>query len=321
MLVEQLTFVTTFIATAGLTSIGILVAYHLFRQDKREVFQILLYQQIFLFSFYMYSIWGNLALRQILTDVNLSSRLEEKLALFVPVLGIPFLIISWLMLMKFSFSLKKILFSIKWILLYTILTAISFITAAFLWHEKISYTTLTPDTYLVRCFASANLVFHLLFLYPYRKDIYKKAIDPGHKAILNCLLIYTALTTASSVILWYSNLFGAYSISFSFLFLFGAGAFLPVCLNMTKAEPKEKEKPPVRNFDSFCAEFGISKREAEIILEICSGKTNKAIADKLFITIQTVKDHNHRIYSKTQVKSRVQLANLVREKTGKVIAD
>ena len=70
------------------------------------------------------------------------------------------------------------------------------------------------------------------------------------------------------------------------------------------------------NFKSFCEIFEISKREAEIIWEICSGKTNKAISEKLFITLQTVKDHTHRIYTKTGVKSRVQLANLVREKTG-----
>jgi DNA-binding NarL/FixJ family response regulator len=69
-------------------------------------------------------------------------------------------------------------------------------------------------------------------------------------------------------------------------------------------------------FPEFCDMYEISKREAEIILEICTGKSNKAIADKLFITLQTVKDHNHRIYTKTQVRSRVQLANLVREKTG-----
>lgn len=70
------------------------------------------------------------------------------------------------------------------------------------------------------------------------------------------------------------------------------------------------------DFDAFCNFYEISKREAEIILEICSGLSNKAISEKLFITLQTVKDHNHRIYTKIGVKSRVQLANLVRKKTG-----
>jgi DNA-binding CsgD family transcriptional regulator len=317
MFVEQLTFIATFIATAGLTAIGILISHQLFRQDKRAVFQILLYHQIFLFSFYMYSIWGNIALRQILRDVNLNSGMEEKLALFFPVLGIPFLIISWLMLLKFSFSLKEIHFSRKWILLYFILIGITFFTAVYVWHEKLSYTSLTPDTYLIKFFAVTNLMFHLLFLYPFGNDIFKKAVAPNQKAILRCLLMYSAAITFSSLLLWNSGLFGVYSLSFSFLLLFGAGALLPVCLKLTHTAPIEKKALPVSNFTSFCIEHGISKREAEIILEICSGKTNKAISEKLFITLQTVKDHTHRIYSKTQVKNRIQLANLVREHTGK----
>lgn len=68
------------------------------------------------------------------------------------------------------------------------------------------------------------------------------------------------------------------------------------------------------SFDGFCRQYEISKREAEIIVEISRGKTNKAIAESLFITIQTVKDHAHRIYTKTGVKNRVQLTNMVRER-------
>ncbi|WP_081782530.1 response regulator transcription factor [Prolixibacter bellariivorans] len=38
--------------------------------------------------------------------------------------------------------------------------------------------------------------------------------------------------------------------------------------------------------------------------------TNQQIADKLFISIETVKDHNSRIFLKTEVKNRTQLARL-----------
>ena len=44
--------------------------------------------------------------------------------------------------------------------------------------------------------------------------------------------------------------------------------------------------------------------------EICKGKTNQQIADDLFITLQTVKDHTHNIYKKVKVKNRVQLSQL-----------
>ena len=58
--------------------------------------------------------------------------------------------------------------------------------------------------------------------------------------------------------------------------------------------------------------YKISKREQEVILLICEGKTNKEIEDELFISLQTVKDHIYRIYQKTGVKNRVQLTNLFR---------
>lgn len=57
--------------------------------------------------------------------------------------------------------------------------------------------------------------------------------------------------------------------------------------------------------------YGISRRETEIIELICKGMSNQEISDSLFISLQTVKDHVHRIFTKTGVKNRVQLTNLV----------
>ena len=58
--------------------------------------------------------------------------------------------------------------------------------------------------------------------------------------------------------------------------------------------------------------YNISNREKEIITLICNGNSNRQIADQLFISIYTVKDHIHNIFQKTNVKNRVQLANLFR---------
>lgn len=56
--------------------------------------------------------------------------------------------------------------------------------------------------------------------------------------------------------------------------------------------------------------YNISPREQEIVGLLCKGQTNKEIADELFISLQTVKDHVYRIYRKTDVKNRVQLVTL-----------
>lgn len=71
------------------------------------------------------------------------------------------------------------------------------------------------------------------------------------------------------------------------------------------------EALPVRSVGSDSLEgFGISKRELEVINLICQGMTNQEIADVLFISLKTVKDHNYRIFQKTGVRNRVELVQL-----------
>ena len=62
--------------------------------------------------------------------------------------------------------------------------------------------------------------------------------------------------------------------------------------------------------ENVIGKYGISKREVEVFELICKGMTNQEISDSLFISVQTVKDHIHRIFIKTGVKNRVQLTNL-----------
>jgi DNA-binding NarL/FixJ family response regulator len=69
----------------------------------------------------------------------------------------------------------------------------------------------------------------------------------------------------------------------------------------------------ILSFEDFCSKYDISPRESDIIREICNGLSNKEISERLFISLQTVKDHTHRIYIKTNVRSRVQLINLVKD--------
>jgi DNA-binding CsgD family transcriptional regulator len=58
------------------------------------------------------------------------------------------------------------------------------------------------------------------------------------------------------------------------------------------------------------SKFQISKRELDIIHLVCSGKSNQEIADTLFISLGTVKDHLYNIYKKVGIKNRTQLAKL-----------
>lgn len=60
------------------------------------------------------------------------------------------------------------------------------------------------------------------------------------------------------------------------------------------------------------SKYNISPREQEIIQLISKGKSNKEIAEVLYISLQTVKHHTHSVYRKLNVKNRVQLSNFIR---------
>lgn len=62
----------------------------------------------------------------------------------------------------------------------------------------------------------------------------------------------------------------------------------------------------------FVVRYSISPRECEIITALEQGISNKRLAEQLFISAQTVKNHVYHIYQKTAVRNKVQLVNLVR---------
>jgi DNA-binding CsgD family transcriptional regulator len=63
------------------------------------------------------------------------------------------------------------------------------------------------------------------------------------------------------------------------------------------------------NMDEIYDKHGISQRERDIAGLLMQGKSNKEIADSLFIAPNTVKNHIHSLFRKLQVKSRFQLMN------------
>lgn len=59
------------------------------------------------------------------------------------------------------------------------------------------------------------------------------------------------------------------------------------------------------------APFGISARETEVVELIVQGLSNKEIADRLCISVDTVKKHSYNSYKKLSVQNRVQLSYFI----------
>ena len=59
--------------------------------------------------------------------------------------------------------------------------------------------------------------------------------------------------------------------------------------------------------------LGITKRELEILEQIAAGLSNREIAEKLFVSENTVKTHSARVFDKLNAKRRTQAVQLAKE--------
>jgi DNA-binding NarL/FixJ family response regulator len=80
----------------------------------------------------------------------------------------------------------------------------------------------------------------------------------------------------------------------------GGGALTPMVARQVMAFLKPEAAKPG-------SPSNLTPREKEILLMITQGMTNELIADKSFISVQTVRNHIKNIYDKLQVHSRAQV--------------
>jgi NarL family two-component system response regulator LiaR len=64
---------------------------------------------------------------------------------------------------------------------------------------------------------------------------------------------------------------------------------------------------------SLAEQFGLSKRETEVLQKMSEGLSNQEIADALFVSLNTVKTHTANIFIKLEVKRRTQAIQKARE--------
>lgn len=62
--------------------------------------------------------------------------------------------------------------------------------------------------------------------------------------------------------------------------------------------------------------FALTDRESEVLHYLCAGLSNREIAEKLFISEQTIKSHCNHLYRKFGVQNRVKLMVYVSEHSG-----
>lgn len=108
------------------------------------------------------------------------------------------------------------------------------------------------------------------------------------------------------------HIFELYGTFIAALFM-GVGVWAG--LKLTKKAPAPPiivQAPPAFDEDKF-RELGITPREQEVLALITQGLTNQEIADKLFVSLNTVKTHSARLFEKLEVNSRTKAIHRAKE--------
>lgn len=130
-----------------------------------------------------------------------------------------------------------------------------------------------------------------------------------------CGLLIAALEASEFRLLAAGNA-GAYAALVAALFA-GLGIFLGATLRRERrpvAERPVESSPPSAAAPSADpgrrAQLGITPRELEILGLIAEGLSNREIADRLFVSENTVKTHSSRIFEKLGARRRTQAVQL-----------
>jgi DNA-binding CsgD family transcriptional regulator len=263
------------------------------------------------YAFAFYGIWGQILARALLAAIDTDTAAIEAVAAFVPVLGVPFLFVSWIMLVNLAHSLAGKTPSRLWIAWHAAVF-VMLLLSSWLAVRLLGGSPNSLDTNLgvveAAIMTGVELLYFGTFLFVALQPLARDSADRRNVLRQFALLLGGAFAARS--------LFGAFVLldlrlaGPALLVYFGSNLAPLVFLRArsdTAFKPDKAEVATAAGIEHVLAHHGITKRERQVVEKICLGKTNKQIADELFISLQTVKDHTHRIYSKLGVKSRMQL--------------
>ncbi|MEM8966821.1 MAG: helix-turn-helix transcriptional regulator [Bacteroidota bacterium] len=299
--IQRLLIWVCFILCLGLTVGGVMVFFRLRERGSLPAVRLMQYYLVMMYAFGFYALWTDVLLR-LLFPLEQEEGLIPKISNFLSLLGAPFLLIGLIMLVLWSVRmiLKKsiILLSIGGLLGLLTIALPYLLTHQFeiLLHTERLFSSVTVAVVLFTLVLVAFLPIRYLT---------GKAKKP-----LIAILLSLGLIHGIPLLPFLTD--PQRELTFIFFFFLTNTTLGVYFLYIGDFPLSVKEKSSALTLDEFVEKYRITAREKDVILEIYKGKTNQEIADTLFVTLQTIKDHTSRIYQKTEVKNRNQLTSLVR---------
>jgi len=298
--------------------ISIFFSFRLMKRYKTPFAGSYFYYLVFLYIFGTYSLAGAGILEQVLSRMEIDLKVIHSARLYAIFLGIPFLALANFMFLRSitEFFQKKP--ATTFIIFYFLILTVVFVLFG-VYMIRLNYFDLGE----YRGFIILQRWVFIGFIWAIHLSAY-------------LYILYFSAVTSDLPAKKHIRVFGAWYLAFMvlcitplalsgyhpifrqlFLVVFLSWHLIPLLfLNVYLNKYQEPERTLPDDFESrlsaFVVENEISKREAEVIRQICRGLSNQEISETLFISLQTVKDHIHHIFLKTGVKNRVQLTNMIR---------
>jgi DNA-binding CsgD family transcriptional regulator len=102
---------------------------------------------------------------------------------------------------------------------------------------------------------------------------------------------------------------GIVAVIFLLLGLFAGRLFFKGNAQTTSTNPPINKSPNLFIHSENATVLGLSERELAVLALLGAGYSNQEIADKLFVSLSTIKTHISNIYLKMDVKRRTQAVN------------
>ncbi len=270
------------------------------------------YYKILHFIFGVYGILGSIAIREILLKYDIRIAEVELIAVVIPFFGVPFIIAAWYILIKTANELlsRKVNQSIA--IVFFSLATTSFLVYGFILRNIPDNPDLSSNdlNQLIRIvFYSIDLLVKVYILIMCILKAIRSKSTEERTLIIRFGFLLTGLALLNAAALHFAYL-SVYIGLYFLLFYFFSDLALIILLKAYLKKYEGEFSDITDKLENLYQKYGISKREKQIITEICQGKTNQEIADELFISLQTVKDHTYNIFRKTNVRNRVQLTQV-----------
>ncbi len=310
-MVTTLLYFSLSLISIGAIAGAILIANYLRRSYPVNFVESYFYYVILMCAFGIYGIWGLIFIKIVLIQVSISDSTISTISYAIPFLGFPFLIMAWYMYLRYCYELNGLKVGKTVSVVYFFFHLFFFITLGWSIAQTGTGLFTLPGIGLIYVYLILDVIltgWGLIFIFLKTSKINISVFVPLRRYVL--ISIAFLLLKVISVYIFY-----LYPPTIPvFILLYFLSIVIPLVYFYSQKDQiiqLDDGDPNMSSFDSLVARYGITRREREIIEQVCSGKSNQEIADTLFISLQTVKDHIHRIYLKMDIKRRVQLTKIM----------